>query len=149
MIDLSQHIPNIRTKKQKNVQYIWGRVRKKWLILTPEEMVRQSVIHFLIDQRKYSERLISVEKTIEYYHKRKRYDIVVYNKLINPIILVECKSSDVPLNQAAQEQAAIYDQIINGQYVWLTNGYRNIIFQKDFNLQQYRQVDDIPQSDLI
>lgn len=149
MIDLSQYIDNIKTKEEQGIKLLWAIIRKRWLIITPEEMIRQCVLHFLIIDRGYSSSLISVEKTITFYQLKKRYDIVVYNKKVEPLILIECKSSDTPLNQSAQEQIAIYDQIINGQLIWLTNGHSNIVLKKDADLQLYRRTTDIPLSELI
>ena len=82
--------PNIRVAN--NTKYILCAIRKKWLVLTPEEKVRQFILHRLINEQGYPQKYISVEKTLKVNELSKRYDIVVFNRALEPKILIECKA---------------------------------------------------------
>jgi hypothetical protein len=119
---------NTKLKKQKDQTYIFDEVRKKWLVLSPEEWVRQHLIHFLIKQKKYPASLISIEKEIILNELKKRYDIVVYNKQLMPIIVIECKAPYIELDQSVVEQALRYNLIIKASYLMISNGVSDITF---------------------
>jgi hypothetical protein len=119
---------NTKLKKQKDQTYIFDEVRKKWLVLSPEEWVRQHLIHFLIKQKKYPASLISIEKEIILNELKRRYDIVVYNKQLVPIIVIECKAPYIELDQSVVEQALRYNLIIKASYLMISNGVSDITF---------------------
>ncbi len=145
-MNLQQYQSKIKLRSVDGSKQLWGRVRKKWLILTPEEVVRQCVLHYLIEEKMYSNRLIAVEKTIQYYKVKKRYDIVVFDNAMTPLILVECKSPDVRLDHKSFYQIQSYDSVIHGQHLWLTNGHQNIILAKAEHDNQLIECSDIPMS---
>ena len=124
---------NTRLKKQKNQTFIFDEVRKKWLLLTPEEWVRQHLIHFLINQKKYPVSLISIEKEIVLNDLKRRYDIVVYNKQLEPVVIIECKAPYIELNKTVVEQALRYNLIIKANYLMISNGVSDLTFN---NLNQ-------------
>ncbi len=144
MMNLIQYQSSIQFKTEGGQKKLWDIVRNKWIYVTPEEVVRQCVLWYIIDDKKYSKRLIAVEKSIIYYKVKKRFDIVVFNKKLAPIILVECKNPEVALDQKSLNQIQTYDHIINGQHLWLTNGHENIIFAKAAEDDQIRSLADIP-----
>ncbi|MDO9001618.1 MAG: type I restriction enzyme HsdR N-terminal domain-containing protein [Bacteroidota bacterium] len=119
---------NTRLKKQKEQTYIFDEVRKKWLVLTPEEWVRQHLIHFLIKEKKYPSSLISIEKEIILNDLKKRYDIVVYNKQLKPILIIECKAPYIDLDKTVVEQALRYNLIIKADYLMISNGVSDFTF---------------------
>jgi hypothetical protein len=120
----------IRLKQTtKEVVHIFDIVRKKWLLLSPEEWVRQHLVHHLIHQKHYSPALISLEKEIELNGTKKRYDVVVYNANLSPMILIECKAADVELNEAVLEQALRYNLKLEVPYVMITNGIQEVILK--------------------
>lgn len=143
-MNLIQYQSSIQFKTEGGQKKLWDIVRNKWIYVTPEEVVRQCVLWYMIDDKKYSKRLIAVEKSITYYKVKKRFDIVVFNKKLAPIILVECKSPEVALDQKSLNQIQTYDHIINGQHLWLTNGHENIILAKSAEDDQVRSLVDIP-----
>ena len=143
-MNLQQYQSKIKLRSAKDGRQLWGRVRKKWLMLTPEEIVRQCVIHYLIEEKHYSDRLIAVEKTIQYFKVKKRYDIVVFDKAMTPLILVECKSPDVELDYKTFNQIQSYDSVVHGQHLWLTNGHQNIILAKSTQENQLISCGDVP-----
>lgn len=109
---------------------MFDNIRKKWLQLTPEEWVRQHVVNYFTAHLKYPEALISLEKEIELNGTKKRYDIVVYNKNLKPVMIVECKSPSVELSQEVAEQASRYNLILNVEYVFITNGITDQLYKR-------------------
>lgn len=97
-----------------------------------------------MEEKKHSDRLIAVEKSITYFKVKKRYDIVVFDQAMTPLILIECKSPDVPLDQKSFYQIQSYDSVIDGQHLWLTNGHQNIILAKADNDNQLIIRMDLP-----
>lgn len=142
-LSLKYPLFNTKLKKQKDQTYIFDEVRKKWLVLSPEEWVRQHLIHFLIKQKKYPASLISIEKEIILNDLKKRYDIVVYNKQLIPIIVIECKAPYIELDQSVIEQALRYNLIIKASYLMISNGVSDITFNnlnQQVNLPDYNDI---------
>jgi hypothetical protein len=108
---------------------VFDEVRKKWLVLSPEEWVRQHLINFLTEHRQVPMSLISVEKEITLNGTKKRYDVVVYNNKLKPVLLVECKSPDIPLTQLTVDQALRYNLILGVEYLLLSNGISDIMIK--------------------
>lgn len=119
---------NTKLKKQKNQTFIFDEVRKKWLLLTPEEWVRQHLIHYLILEKKYPVSLISIEKEIILNDLKKRYDIVIYNKQLMPVVVIECKAPYIELDKNVVEQALRYNLIIKAKYLMISNGVSDVTF---------------------
>ncbi|MBA2613474.1 MAG: type I restriction enzyme HsdR N-terminal domain-containing protein [Bacteroidetes bacterium] len=119
---------NTKLKKQKDQTFIFDEVRKKWLLLTPEEWVRQHLIHFLVREKKYPASLISIEKEITLNDLKKRYDIVIYNKQLMPVVVIECKAPYIELDKNVVEQALRYNLIIKAKYLMISNGVSDITF---------------------
>ena len=121
---------NIRLKQGgKDKIQVFDAIRRKWLLLTPEEWVRQHVVNFFITQYNYPASLISLEKEIELNGIKKRYDVVVFTKELKPFIIVECKAPGVDLSQDVLEQAARYNLKLNVEYVFITNGLKDQMYK--------------------
>ena len=103
--------------------------RKKWLVLTPEEWVRQNFLLYLIEILKYPISLIAVEKQISVGEVKKRFDIVVFDNCALPIILIECKEMDINLTPSVLQQALNYHSSFQSQYIIITNGLHTIGFE--------------------
>lgn len=101
---------------------IWDVCRKRYVILTPEEWIRQHVIHLLIDDYQVPRGMISVEKRVHIGRVSKRYDIVVYDRTLNPFLLVECKASGVAITEDAIRQISHYQKELQSVHLLLTNG---------------------------
>ena len=143
-MNLKQYQSKIKFKTEEGHKKLWDIVRKKWIYVTPEEVVRQCALHYIIEDKNYSKHLIAVEKTITYYKVKKRFDIVVFDKKLEPLILVECKSPEVSLDQKSLYQIQTYDHIVNGHHLWLTNGHQNIILAKSDIDENIISLSDIP-----
>lgn len=111
-----------RFQNKENGRHIFDIIRKKFILLTPEEWVRQNLLHFLIQQQGYPKGLISVEKEITLNQLKKRYDIVVFDKSRNPWMLIECKQPDVPITNNTLSQLMRYHQVLQCPFWVLSNG---------------------------
>jgi hypothetical protein len=113
------------------VQSVYGKdqifdpCRKKWVMLTPEEWVRQNLIQYLIQVCAYPAALIAIEKTIQLGDLNKRFDILVYQGE-KPWMIIECKESNTPLSDKTIEQLLQYQQVLNAQFLIATNGHETI-----------------------
>lgn len=111
-----------KIKKDGGKQYIFDIIRSKYIMLTPEEWVRQHIIWYLIENVAYPKTLISVEKVLLVNGLRKRYDIVVYDKAHQPWMLIECKEPNVPISETTLQQILSYQRTMQCPYAVLTNG---------------------------
>jgi len=126
-----------KVKNRENKRYIWDVIRKKYIQITPEEWVRQHVIHFLIEEKNYKPQWMSVEKQFTVNGQHKRADIVIYDKKLNPYIVVECKAPSVKITQETFDQIARYNLSLNAKYLMLTNGLQHYYCEMDFEKQTY------------
>jgi hypothetical protein len=131
-------------KSKENKSYIFDPIRKKWLVLNPEEWVRQNCVQFLINEKKIPIGLLQVEKKIEVFNTVKRYDLVVFNTEKKISLLVECKSPSVKITQEAFDQIARYNTVIQSEYLMLTNGLDHFYYQMDFKEKKYIYLTDLP-----
>ena len=133
-----------RIKIIKQNKYIFDSLRKKYVVLTPEEWVRQNYIYYLVHEKKYPKGRISVEFFLKVNQRNKRSDIIVFDKEAKPLIVVECKAADVNLTEKVFEQAAIYNLELGASYIILTNGKKSICFKKNANKESYVFLNEIP-----
>jgi hypothetical protein len=128
----------IREKEGKTE--IFDPVRKKWVLLTEEEKVRQYCIHQLINHHLFPVTLMAVEKQITLNGLTKRYDIVVFNRSGNPYLVIECKAPSVKLDQSVLEQVARYNATLKAEIIGVTNGLEYRFFKIDFNTLQITEI---------
>lgn len=124
-IDFPQH--PFKIKHEENKDFIFDEVRKKWIVLTPEEWVRQNFIQYLIQTLKIPASLIAVEKQIQLNDIIKRCDIIVY-KNVQPFMIVECKEQTTPISEKTLLQILNYNQKLNVKILVLTNGNNTFAF---------------------
>lgn len=120
-------IPSIKIIKNK--KHIFCLIRRKWILLTPEEKVRQFTLQLLINEYHFPQKYISVEKTITVNELSKRYDIVVFNQLLQPKILIECKEETIELNEKTLRQIATYNLKLSVPFLVVTNGIQSFYFK--------------------
>jgi hypothetical protein len=111
---------------------VFDNFRKKWVVLTPEEWVRQHFLYFLVRKLEYPLSLIAIEKEILVGELKKRCDILVY-KGINPWLLVECKESNVKLDEEVLMQALRYNMTVDVAFICITNGKETFLWQRSEN----------------
>ena len=117
---------NFKVKTEENTNYVFDIVRKKFVALTPEEWVRQHLLHFLIQERGYPASLLSIERGLEMNGLRKRFDVLVFGKDAKPLLLVECKSPAITLDEATFMQAAVYNSNFGAKHLLITNGLNHV-----------------------
>lgn len=120
-------------------------IRKKNVVLTPEEWVRQNFVQFLINKKKYPKSLIAIEKQLKVNNLIKRTDILVFDKTGNPNIIVECKSTQVKITQETFDQIAKYNLKLQATYLIVTNGLQHFYCKMDHQQMKYIFLSDIPQ----
>ncbi len=133
-----------RFKSSENKVSIFDRIRKKFIILTPEEWVRQHTVHYLIEEKKYPESLINVEKLIKVNDLNKRYDIIIFNPDGSIYLIIECKSYSVKVTQDVFDQIARYNLALDSEYLMITNGMDHYYCQMSYSDKRYTFLKDIP-----
>lgn len=137
-----------RFKNSENKVAIFDEVRKKFIILTPEEWVRQHVVHYLMKEKNYPKSWVNVEKQIKINGLTKRYDVVVFNPDGSIYLLVECKAPEIKINQNTFDQIARYNMVIKAQYLMVTNGLEHYFCQMDYKNEKYHFLQELPQPNL-
>lgn len=140
------NLPEIEPRLLKKDGKIWvfDPLRKKDLILTPEEWVRQHWISFLIQQQNYPKGLLATEKGLKYNQLQKRTDLVVWNKSGNAHLLIECKAPSVKLSQKTVEQACLYHSKLHSDYLILSNGMNHICLKWISDEKSFDQMQTFP-----
>ncbi|HAI42252.1 MAG TPA: restriction endonuclease subunit R [Maribacter sp.] len=133
-----------RVKNSENRPLIFDEIRKKFIVLTPEEWVRQHVVKFLIQEKNYPISHINVEKQITLNGLKKRYDLVVFKQDGKLDILVECKAPEITISQNTFDQIAQYNFKLNANYLMVTNGLAHYYCQMDFVAEKYQFMQEIP-----
>ena len=135
---------SFRFKNSENKVSIFDEIRKRFIILTPEEWVRQHVVRFLLEEKKYPKSLVNVEKVLKVNGLRKRYDIVVFNSDGSILVLVECKAPEIKTSQATFDQIARYNMTLKAEYLMVTNGHNHYFCQMDFENEKYEFLAALP-----
>ena len=122
MISINYPEYPFKIQKEAGKDQIFDPLRKSWVVLTPEEWVRQNFIQYLIQIKNYPSTLIAIEKTIQLGELKKRFDIIVY-KNDSPWLLIECKEANVPITEKTLEQILQYQQVVEADFLVMTNGH--------------------------
>lgn len=133
-----------KIKSNENKYFIFDIVRKKYMVLTPEEWVRQHMIHYLISAKNYPISLIAVEKKVTVNKLTKRTDILVFNTKGTPHIIVECKAPSIKISQEAFDQIARYNLKLEANYLIVTNGLTHFYAVMDLKNECYVFLENIP-----
>lgn len=135
---------DFRIKNKENKPYIFDPIRKKFIVLQPEEWVRQHVVRFLVEEKGYPWSLINVEKELRVNHLKKRYDVVVYTPEGHITLIVECKAPSVRITQETFDQIARYNLALKASLLMVTNGLRHYFCRMDYSQEKYIFLEDIP-----
>lgn len=140
------NLPQAKLKltREQGQLLVWCVVRKKKLVLTPEEWVRQHVIHFLMSEKNVPLGLIASELSIQIHQLNRRSDVVVFGKDQHPKLVVECKAPEVALSDNTMHQIAHYNLKLNVDYLWITNGIQHGIFKINRTENVLEQLDELP-----
>ncbi len=136
---------NFELKSKENKVFIFDKIRKKYIHLTPEEWVRQHFVHYLILNKGYPLSLIALEKQLIINNLKKRFDILVFHSTNGlPNIIVECKAPNIKISQDTFDQIAQYNLNLKADYLIVTNGLEHYYCQLDTINQQYVFLQDFP-----
>jgi hypothetical protein len=136
------------TQKDEKI-YIFDEIRKKHLVLTPEEWVRQHFIQYLIKNKGFSSALIQIEGGLKVNSLAKRSDIVAFDRQGNKCLLVECKAPEVTISQATFDQAARYNLVHRCPWIAVTNGIQHYYAKIDHQQKSFVFVEELPAYDVI
>lgn len=131
-------------KNEEGNTFVFDIIRKKYVVLTPEEWVRQHFIHLMINHLKYPKALITVESGLSYFKSAKRSDITLKDREGRNFLLVECKAPDIKLNQLTLNQISVYNKNLQASYIAMTNGLQHFIWKFHQKEAQYEQLSTFP-----
>ena len=143
MIKIEYPAYDFKIRKEKNTELIFDAMRKRWLILTGEEWVRQNFLQYIAQVKNYPASLIAIEKEIYLGELKKRCDIVVYNRDMLPWMIVECKEMNERLNANVLDQILRYHITLPAKYLVVTNGSYCFGFEKREG--QFYEIDELPE----
>lgn len=120
---------DLKIKSEEGNSFVFDIVRKKYVMLTPEEWVRQHFIHLMVGHLSYPKTLIKLESGLNYFKSAKRSDIILMDRDSTPFLLIECKAPNVSLTKAVVNQAAVYNKVLKAQFLAVTNGLKSFIWE--------------------
>ncbi|KAA8484395.1 type I restriction and modification enzyme subunit R-like protein [Arcticibacter tournemirensis] len=133
-----------KIKQEGDVNFIFDDIRKKFLVLTPEEWVRQHFVQFIIQEKKYPKTLIKLEGGLKLHSLQKRTDIVVFNSQGEKILMIECKAPSVAINQKVFDQIARYNIVHKIPLLAVSNGLQHYYCTIDFETKSYKFIESLP-----
>lgn len=133
----------LKLTKSGDAIYVHCLVRKKKMLLTPEEWVRQHAIYFLIAYKEVPEGMIATELGMKINKLKRRSDIVVYGRDKSFLLLIECKAPEVQINDKVLHQAAQYNSHIKAKYIWLTNGLDHHLYQINHQTGEIKRLEEL------
>jgi|UniRef100_UPI004047A437 hypothetical protein len=135
---------NFKLKSNEKQTLIFDILRKKYFVLTPEEWVRQHIVKYLLNEKKYPSGLIALEKQLTVNNQKKRTDILVFNQMGLPHLIVECKAPHIPITQDTFDQIARYNLKLNASYLMVSNGMTHYFCKMDFEKESYVFLAELP-----
>ena len=145
MLQLNLPIFQPKLKKTDGDIFIFDEIRKKYLMLTPEEWVRQSFLNYLINHKGYPRSLMENETIIKLNNMTRRCDTVVYNNRLEPLVIVEYKRPEVTIDQQVFDQIVRYNIVLRVDYLIVSNGLEHFCCKMDYETQKYSFLKDIPE----
>src|SRR6059058_3589429 len=131
MIDITYPPHNFKLEERNGQRFIFDSIRKKWLLLTDEEWVRQNFVHYLLVEMNYPATLLALEKSLTLNELKKRFDILVYDSRHQPWMLIECKAPQVLLTEVVLQQVLRYNIVVPVPFIVITNGAATFAWQKE------------------
>lgn len=133
-----------RLEQRQGKPYIWDEWRNKMVRLTPEEWVRQHLMHYLVEHLGYPKQLLGTEVGLKVGTMSKRADALLYDRQLRPQMLIECKAPEVRLSDEVLMQAIRYNMALSVPYLLLSNGLEHIVYHIDYTEQSYHNLSEIP-----
>lgn len=133
-----------RYRDSKGQNEIFDAIRRKFVVLTPEEWVRQNFIQYLISQKNVPQMMMGIEKALSLNNLTKRADIIIFGNLGQPAMIVECKAPEVKIDQKVFEQISRYNLALKVKYLIVTNGLEHYCAKIDFGSSSFTFLEEIP-----
>ena len=144
MIRLNLPEYEINVVERDGKQQIFDFLRRKFVALTPEEWVRQHFTHFLVEHKGYPKGLLANETQLAIGDKRLRCDTLLYNKQMQPQMIIEYKAPHIQIQQKTFDQIAVYNLLLHADYLVVSNGLQHYCCQMDYEQRSYRFLTEIP-----
>jgi hypothetical protein len=133
-----------KLKKAEGKLWIFDGIRKKYVVLLPEEWVRQHFIHYLTDHLRYPKGLIRIEGGLTFNQLHKRTDIVVFDRKGSPWMIIECKAPEIPVTDQTVFQASTYNATHRAKYIAVTNGLVHLYASTDWENGKTQWLERVP-----
>ena len=134
----------MKIEQEDDATWIFDPIRKKRVVLTPEEWVRQHFVQYLLHEKEVPQSLVRIEMGLRLNQLKKRGDIVVFDRSGRPVLIVECKAPDVKLDQKVFDQVARYNLALKVDYLIITNGLKHYCCRMDYPNHSYQFLESIP-----
>lgn len=134
-----------RTKEENGKTLIFDSIRKKFVVLTPEEWVRQNFIMYLIKEKKYPENLMAVEKQITLNQQQRRFDLLIYLRSGHPYLVAEFKAPSVKISQETFDQVVRYNMALRVERIIVSNGLQHFACEINYPENKYSYLKEIPE----
>ncbi len=144
MVKLNLPAFDYNVKEAEGKVWIFDSIRKKFVMLTPEEWVRQHFLNYLIEKMRYPKSLIKIESGLVYNRLQRRSDIIVYDRQGNPWMLIECKSPSQTLNDLTIRQVSVYNTVLQAKYISVTNGITHLCYEINQQENQTQFLNSFP-----
>ena len=135
---------DIRVRDNDGHRQVFDVLRRRYVALTPEEWVRQHFVHFLIDHKGYPKGLLANEVELRVGEKRLRCDTLLYNKALQPQMIVEYKAPDIAITQRVFDQITAYNLLLHVDHLLVSNGRQHYCCRMDYGQKSYSFLHDIP-----
>ena len=143
-LDLTVWQDKLRLKREEDKKFLFDPIRMIWVSLQPEEVVRQLMVLYLLEEKTFNKNRIRIEQGLRVNGLSKRCDILVYDREVKPFLLVECKSPKVAINQTVFHQIANYNLPLQVQYLVVTNGPATFCCEMNYEEKSFNFLKEIP-----
>ncbi|WP_372947552.1 type I restriction enzyme HsdR N-terminal domain-containing protein [Mariniphaga sp.] len=145
MQELNLPVYEFRIKTEGTKKFIFDLVRRRFVLLTPEEWVRQHFMRYLIEEKKYPESLMAVEKQITLNGKLFRFDLLVYRRNGQPLLIAEFKAPGIKISQDTFDQVVRYNMSLKVERVVVSNGLQHFVCEVDYEQNSYKYLREVPE----
>ncbi len=144
MAPLNLPVASLSIRQRGDKTLVFDRFRKRFVILTPEEWVRQHFLWWLCEEKGYPEGRISVEASLRYNNMARRADAIIFGGSGDPLMIIECKSATVRITQDVFDQVARYNAPFGVSYLVVTNGLVHYCCWRNGREEQWYFLKEVP-----
>ena len=134
----------IKMRERGGKSEIFDFLRRRYVVLTPEEWVRQHFVHYLVEHKGYPKGLLANERQLLIGEKRLRCDTLLYNNVLQPQMIIEYKAPEVAITQRVFDQVTVYNMLLHVDYLIVSNGLQHYCCRMDYERRSYEFLSDIP-----